>query len=342
MKDTALVLQHCKDDQMTTKLLLAGAALGLLVAAHPASASEYDVLIKAKKYAEAEKLADSKLAQNPANAEAMAGKTETILASGNETRIEEAIKLAEQCVAKVPASALCHVALGKAHGIKAMSGGMMAAVGSAGKIRDSFKKATELDPRNFDARFSLLQFYTMAPGFMGGGASKAESLVNETTALNPEAGKLMAAMIDLSEGRMAKAETAAAAAKPGADQELLDRHESLYASLGGKYMSDKKPADAERVLREGLKRYPDSDSLPFALARTQQEQGKYREAIAGFEQVLLKNPRPTVHYRIGQSLQAVGEKAKAIAAYEKAIGFKTGLNKKFRSDAEDQIKSLKG
>jgi tetratricopeptide (TPR) repeat protein len=232
--------------------------------------------------------------------------------------------------------------LGKALGVKAMSGGMMAAMGSAGKIRDAFKKATELDPRNLDARFSLLQFYTMAPGFMGGGTGKAESLVNETAALNPEAGKMMGALIDLSEGRMAKAEAAAAAVRPGTDQELLDRHESLYASLGGKYMSDKKPAEAERVLREGLKRYPDSDTLPFAMARTQQEQGKHREALAGFEQVLVKNPRATVHYRMGQSLQALGDKAKAVAAYEKAIGFKTGLNKKYRADAEDQLKSLKG
>lgn len=328
--------------QMTSKLFLAGATLGLLLSAQPASASDYDVLIKAKKYAEAEKLASTKLAQDPANAEAFAGKVEAILASGNEARTEEAIRLAEQCIARAPASALCQLALGKALGIKAMSGGMMAAMGSAGKIRDSFKKATELDPRNLDARFSLLQFYTMAPGFMGGGTGKAASLVAETAALHPEAGRLMAALIDLSEDRMAKAEAAATALRPGSDPELLDRHESLFSDIAGKYVSDKKPADAERVLREGLKRYPDSDSLPFAMARTLQEQGKHREALAGFEQVLSKNPRPTVHYRMGQSLQAMGEKAKALAAYEKAVSFKTGLHKKYRSDAEEQIKSLKG
>lgn len=326
---------------MTSRIFLAGSALGLLLAALPASANEYDVLIKAKKYAEAESLASTALAKDPANAAAMAGKIDAILASGNEGRTEEAIRNAEQCIAKVPASALCHLALGKALGIKAMSGGMMAAMDSAGKIRDSFKKATELDPRNLDARFSLLQFYTMAPGFMGGGAAKAESLVADTNALNPEAGKLMAGLVDVAEGRLAKAEAAAAAGRPGADPELLERHESLFAAIGVKYIGDKKFADAERVFRDGLKRYADSETLAYSFARAQQEQGKHREALATFEQ-LVKNQRAYVHYRMAQSLQALGEKAKAVAAYEKAVGFKTGLSKKFRSDAEDQLKSLKG
>lgn len=327
---------------MKSHVTKSAVAAALLLAFGAASANDYTAPLRAKKYAEVEKMAAAKLAQEPGNAEAMTAKVDAILSAGGEARIEEAVKLAEQCIAANAANATCHLAQGKALGSKAMAGGMMSAMSYAGKIRDAFKKAVELDPRNLDARFSLLQFYTMAPSFMGGGASKAESLVAQTSALNPEAGKLMAASIDLAEDRVAKAEAAAAAARPGVDEELQDRHESLFASIASKHMADKKYADAERVLRDGLKRYPDSDAFPYLLARSQQEQGKHREALAAFEQVWAKSPRANVQYRIGQSLQALGEKPRAIAAYEKAIAFKPALPKKMRSDAEDQLKSLKG
>ncbi len=132
------------------------------------------------------------------------------------------------------------------------------------------------------------------------------------------------------------------AARPGADEQLQERQEGLLASLGMTYVNEKKIADAERVLREAQKRYPDSDNVLYGIARTQQEQGKHREALAGLEQVLVKNARPHLHYRIGQSQLALGDKAKATASFEKALGFKSGLSKKMRSDAEDQLKALKG
>lgn len=327
---------------MQLKTTMFASALALMLATQAAGASEYSALMKAKKYLEAERAASAKLAQDPANAEAMAARTEAILAADSEARIPEAVKQAEQCVAVQANSAVCHLALGKALGTKAMHGGIMSAIGYAGTIRDSFKKAVELDPRNLDARFSLLQFYTMAPGFMGGGSGKAEALTAQTAALNPEAGKLMQASLDLGDGKMAKAEAAAAAVRAGTDEELQDQQEGVLVNIGMKYLMDKKVADAERVFRDTVKRFPDSDNAAYGVARCQQEQGKHREALAGLEQLLVKLPKAHVHYRIAQSLQALGEKAKAVAAYEKALSLKGGLSKKYRSDAEDQLKTLKG
>jgi tetratricopeptide (TPR) repeat protein len=324
------------------KTTLLASALTLMLASQAASAGEYHALMKAKKFTEVERAASAKLAQEPGNAAAMAARTEAILATGSEERIPEAVKQAEQCVAAQAGSALCHLALGKALGSKAMHGGMMSAMGYAGTIRDSFKKAVELEPRNLDARFSLLQFYMMAPGFMGGGTSKAEALTAQTVALNPEAGKLMQATLDMGDGKLAKAEAAAVAVRAGTDEDLLDQQEDTLVSIGMKYLADKKFADAERELRDTAKRFPDSDNAAYGIARSQQEQGKHREALAGLEQVLVKVPKAHVHYRMAQSLQALGDKLKASAAYEKALSFKSGLSKKFRSDAEEQLKALKG
>jgi tetratricopeptide (TPR) repeat protein len=95
------------------------------------------------------------------------------------------------------------------------------------------------------------------------------------------------------------------------------------------------------MYREALKRHPDSDGALYGVARVQQEQGRHREAVATMEQVNAMNPRASAWYRIGQSQQALGDKGKAAAAYEKALGYKSGMSPKMRSDAGDQLKVLR-
>lgn len=315
-------------------------ALGLLIAGHASAASEYRALLKDRKFAEVEKASAAKLARDPADADAMIARTMAILGA-RDGRYEEAAAQAEKCIAKHPANGGCHVALGKALGSKAMAGGISSALGYAGTIRDSFKKAVELNPRDFDARFSLLDYYMVAPFIVGGGTGKAQALARDTAAISAEAAKLMTANLDLKEENLAKAEAAAMSIKPGSDDDLQERHENLLIALGSTHMGAKKYGDAARLFSEAQKRYPDSPSATFMSARLHQEQGKHREAVAILEQVLIKMPQPHVHYRIGKSLQAMGDKAKATAAFEKALSFKVGLPKTQRSDAEEQLKALR-
>jgi tetratricopeptide (TPR) repeat protein len=315
-------------------------ALGFLIAGQASAADDYRVLLKDRKFAEVEKATTAKLAKDPLDANAMIARTKAILGA-RDGRFEEAAAQAEKCVAKYPDNGGCHVAYGKALGNKAMSEGITSAIGYAGKIRDAFKKAVELNPRDLDARFSLFDYYMMAPFIVGGGTGKAETLARDTASINPEAAKLMAANLELKDDKLAKGEASTLAVKPGADDDLQQRHEDLLISIGGNYIGAKKVADASRVMGEAQRRYPDSPGVAYMVGRVHQEQGKHREALAIFEQVVAKTPLPHIHYRIGKSLQAVGEKAKASAAFEKALSFKTGLAKTQRSDAEEQLKALK-
>lgn len=328
--------------QKSTSRFGAAIALGLLFASQAAiAATEYEPLLKDNKFEEVEKLALARLAKEPANADAMIARAEAIL-SADETRVDEALKQAEQCVASHPNNAHCHMVLGAAFGIKAMVSGNVSALIDVSKIRGSFKKAVELNPRDFDARFALLEFYMKAPFIVGGGSGKAEALAKASADINAEGGKLMFAAIDLNDGELAKAEAAAMAIKPGADEQLVEHHDKLLGSIVMAYAEGKKFADAARVLREAEKRYPDSTVVPFVAARVQQEQGKHREALALLERAAIKTPRPHVYYRMGKSLYAMGEKSGALAAFEKAVAFKAGLEKSSRADAQEQIKALKG
>jgi tetratricopeptide (TPR) repeat protein len=325
---------------MKSSLTIAAGALGVLLCAQ-AAANDYSALLKTRKYAEVERIANAKLAQDPGNPDALVAKSDAILGGSAEGRLEEAVKLGERCVAAHPQVSNCHLALGNALGTKAVSAGIMSALGYAGTIRDSFKKAVELDPHNMDARFSLLQFYMQAPGIVGGGTGKAQALAAQTAALNAEAGKVMMAKLDTSDDHMAKAETMVLAMATSANEAVADSQRDLLNSIGNKYLIDKKLGDSERIYREAARRFPDSDGALYGLARVQQEQGKHREAIAGMELVIAMAPRAGAHYRIGQSQQALGEKAKAAASYEKALSFKTGMSSKMKTDAEEQLKVLK-
>jgi tetratricopeptide (TPR) repeat protein len=325
---------------MKSSLTIAASALAVLLCAQ-AGANEYSALLKTRKYAEVERTANARLAQDPANAEALVAKNEAILEGGGQARVEEAVKLGEQCVTAHPQVASCHLALGNALGSKAMSAGIMSAMGYAGTIRDAFKKAVELDPHNMDARFSLLQYYMQAPAIVGGGSGKAQALAAQTATLNAEAGKLMMARLDAADDKLAKAEAAVLAMATSGNEAVADNQRDLMVNLGSKYLGDKRYADSERLYREAQKRFPDSESAVYGIARVQQEQGKHREAIAGMEQSIAMNPRASAWYRIGQSHQVLGEKAKAAAAYEKALAFKTAMSPKMKADAEDQLKVLK-
>ena len=72
-----------------------------------------------------------------------------------------------------------HHWLGNAYGQKAQKAGLLKKAGWAKKMKAEVEKAVELDENNVDARFTLLQYYQHAPGFMGGSKEKAKIQAQE-------------------------------------------------------------------------------------------------------------------------------------------------------------------
>lgn len=319
------------------------AALCLFFPMHMASANEYSAAMKAKKYTEVAAAAHAALAKDPNNANALIVKSKLLTIQNPETQLDEAVKLAEKCVAAHPKNAECHDALGSVLGIKALRGGLMASIGSVGAIRDAFKKAVELDPQNMQARFHLLQYYLQAPGIVGGGIDKAQTLAADTAKVNAEGGKMMLAMITLFDGKSAPATAEALALKvqPGDNEAIADTQRDILLAVGWRYKKEKQIDNAARVFRDAQKRFPDADGPPFGMAVLVQEQGKHAEAIALLQQAIAMTPSAKFEYFLALSLQATNEKAKAVAAFEKALSSKPGLNKTQKADAETRLKALK-
>ncbi|MDO8179148.1 MAG: hypothetical protein Q7T62_12970 [Undibacterium sp.] len=323
-----------------TARTLAGIISSLLLS-QIAGAHEYEALIKAKKYTEVERAVATKLATDPNNADALIVRTELILIEGKENRLDEAAKIAEQCIAAHPKNSECHEALGNVLGSKAMRGGIMSAMGYVGKIRDAFQKSVELDPKNFSARSSLMQFYLQAPSMFGGGTAKAKELIVETTAVNHAAGALLQATADLSDEKFDRAEATVLAVNANGVEALASMQRDVLSSLGHAYVNAKRYSDGERIFREFSLRYPDKAAGFYGMGKALQEQGKNKEAIPHFEKSILLEASAFAYYRVAKAWQAISEKAKAIASFEKALSLKPELSKKTKSDAEDQLKALR-
>jgi tetratricopeptide (TPR) repeat protein len=118
-------------------------------------------------------LLGSSLAANPEDAEAHHLLCHVYY---QEERWDDAIHECEIAVKLRPMDGSYHLWLGRAYGEKADSIHSIKAYGLAKKVRDEFERAVQLDSENVDALSDLGEFYTAAPGIVGGGKKKAQNV----------------------------------------------------------------------------------------------------------------------------------------------------------------------
>jgi tetratricopeptide (TPR) repeat protein len=102
-----------------------------------------------------------------------------------EERWDDAIRECQAAVKLMPADSNYHLWLGRADGEKADSIHSIKAFGLAKKVRDEFERSVQLDGTNVDALSDLGEFYTEAPGIVGGGKQKAQGVVQTLERYGP-------------------------------------------------------------------------------------------------------------------------------------------------------------
>jgi tetratricopeptide (TPR) repeat protein len=85
--------------------------------------------------------------------------------------------------------------LGRAYGRRAETSSLFFAAAHASKARAYFEKAVLLDPSNEEALNDLFDYYLEAPGFLGGGYDKAESVAKRIAERNPAEGHFAQAQL---------------------------------------------------------------------------------------------------------------------------------------------------
>jgi tetratricopeptide (TPR) repeat protein len=105
-----------------------------------------------------------------------------------------------------PQRSLYHLWLGRVYGEKASRVSFLSAASLAKKVRVSFERAVELDPKSWEARSDLADFYIEAPGVVGGGKDKARAQADALMAFNPAIAHWVLARIAAKEKNAALAE----------------------------------------------------------------------------------------------------------------------------------------
>jgi tetratricopeptide (TPR) repeat protein len=160
-------------------MLLLAAVCAASLAAAPGDVARAEQLYQKTRYAEALRAVLPEAARNP-EAMFLAGKAYYMTGD-----FKKASEMLEKAVAARPKQSAYRHWLGRAWGRRAETSFPLVAPRYAGKARDCFEKAVELDPHNGEALNDLMSYYLQAPGFLGGGLDKAEALLGKIKAHDP-------------------------------------------------------------------------------------------------------------------------------------------------------------
>lgn len=178
-------------------------------------------------------------------------------------KLEEAAEALEAAVEAAPGDAEAHHLLGAAYGRQAGAGSMFTKMRLAGKVREHFERAVALAPTNVEYRESLIQFYAQAPAVAGGGVDKARAQAAEIAKLDPVRGDL------------------------------------AYATIA---RAENKPDEALVRLKAAQAKRPDDPRLALQVGLVMQEQKKYDDAFAWFQQTVQRDPGAmAAWYQIGRT-----------------------------------------
>lgn len=256
----------------------------LRATSEPAAFNAAVQLYRQRKPVEAQQAFEVLAASDPRNADVQSYLGRLAL---QRSEFEKAVAILERAVALAPNDARIHQQLGDAYGLSAQKAGLFAKLGLARKCRAEYEKAVELDPRNIDARWSLMEYYRQAPGFLGGGGAQALGQAQAIKRLDPNRGRIAVASI---------------------------------------YAADNRIDAALAEFEEAMKVNPDDYGANYQFGRIAAQTGQRPDAgLAALRRCLTltppdnQPPHAAAHWRIGNILEKKGDKDGARAAYEAAL-----------------------
>ncbi len=247
--------------------------------------------------------------------------------------------LAEQCVKTNPQSARCHDALGIVYGAAALSGGLTSIFKYAGRVKEEFQRAVELDPMYFDARENLGQFYLQAPGIAGGSVRKARDNAEDMAKLDANRAALLRAEIQMYEKEWDQTEATLTGIKPGSDTVVADALMQLWLSLAFRLNADGDTDRAQKQFERIIAAESNNVMAHQGLGIVFLGRNEADAAIASFNRALAINSKARVHYRLGQAYMVKGDKPKALDAFQRFIAYQATGNA--ADDARKMIEQLK-
>jgi len=239
-----------------------------------------------------------------------------------ENRSDDAIQQFERAVKLEDGNAVYHLWLGNAVREVTPRASKLKMPFYARRMKKEWERAVALDPNQIDARYGLVQFYSMAPGVMGGDIAKARDQVAEIAKRNAMRGAIVRGVIaEVEKNRAAEVAAYQEAIAAGPDSS------AGYFALAQAYAREGKGAEAFATLDRYVKRRPDDRRASYEAGRIAGTTGQQLDrGEAGLKEFLATPPADAqvtsiagAHYWLGQIAEKRGAKDAARDHYRSAL-----------------------
>jgi len=292
-------------------------------------------LFEARRYEEARKFFEPFATHHPKDADAAFYLGRTYLSLRN---FDKGAEWLEKAAALAPRRSEVQFWLGRAYGEAAQEASVFRMPGLAKKAKAAYDKAVALDPGNLDARDDLIQYYLLAPGFLGGSVEKAKEQATEIKKRDAMRGAQAFATIDVDQKDFAAAEREL---KEAIQKVPADPRPRVF--LAGLYQGQEKWDAAFETLEAALKIDPDNWDALYQVGRAAALSGKrldrgeeclkrYLTHTPSEDQAPLAN----THFRLGMVYEKKGNKALARAEYQATLKLNPDLK-----EAKEALAKLK-
>jgi len=271
-------------------------------------------LVEAKDYAGAKRILLAVIEHDGQNHQArfLLGK----LLGGPLREYDAAEEQLEKAVELAPDSAEYHFSMGNLYGIQAQNASIFSKLSYAGKVKDEFKRASALSPRNIRYRFALMSYLLQAPGIAGGSKDQAREQAVEIAKFDRYEGEMAMAEVEASTGNTEKAEQAYRRAIAMRPDGWRGDHR-----LGYFYVREKRWDDAIAQFRKYVGVAPKDANSHDSLGEAFLAKGSADEALASYLTALSVNPSfPSSLHGAAKCYDRKGMRAEAVRYYRQYAG----------------------
>lgn len=308
----------------------------LVVLAASLSAQTPEQLFRERKFDEARSMLRDRIARDKSDhlAHYWMGRI-----AEDEDKFGEAIDWFEKAVKLRDTSALYHTWLGNAVGGEAGRANKLRQPFLARRVKSEFERAVALDPTMLDPRFGLVEFYSQAPGFMGGGIDKAKEQAQEIKKIRPFRGHFAEGIIARRQKDVPGEEAAYKAALAAMPDSIV-----TFYSLASYYRRQQRWDEALAVYDSLMQRHPADVPVHASWGVTASLAGKHLDrAERELKSWLAAPPKDApatttsfVRYHLGQVYEKTARKEPARTEYNEAIKLNPQNN-----DAKKALAALK-
>lgn len=293
-------------------------AFALTFASAQAAEHSPEVLLKNGRVDDAISKLNERVAKSHDDAEAHHLLSRAYLALSN---YDQAIHEGERAVALEPNNADYHLWLGRAYGRKAEHASWFTAASLAGKMRDQFERAVQLNGNDISARTDLAEFYLEAPSIIGGGKDKAIAQAKTIEPREPSTAHWIRAKLAEKDENYAAAEGEYKAAVQDGNRP------DMWLSLASFYRRRNRLAEMEQAINKAVaaEKRPITSSALFDAASLLIRAGKIPQAATLLTKYLSSKekvedaPAFRAHYLLGQIYEKQGDRAGAAREYSAAL-----------------------